>query len=335
MKKIINILVVAVAVLSVTVGCYNDCDTPAPAYVYTDGDFSDCEIISIKGLKDDYASLLTTSGNEALTENWVIRGKVISTDEEGSIYKSLYILDHDDDGDGEAAAIELRLFASNYVSYPVGTMVYVKLNGLSIGDYGGVLSIGALSTVADTEYPHTTIEGRVMLAEHIFSGERLDMQPRDTLVITGSTYSSIDILDAVSRLVRIEEVTSCVGQTASWGYGNTFPSYFSSSSEMFDWDSSIEGDLATPTLAYYGVDPTDPTATASIRYYGSSWYSYDPSGSDYSQGQYVLRISGYAHFRETPIPDDGALVTITGILSRYNSAIQLNLNYGTDLVVVE
>jgi hypothetical protein len=34
------------------VGCYNDFDTPAPAKVWTDADFSDSKIISIKELKD-------------------------------------------------------------------------------------------------------------------------------------------------------------------------------------------------------------------------------------------------------------------------------------------
>ena len=35
------------------VGCYNDFDTPAPAKVWTDADFSDSKIISINEIRDE------------------------------------------------------------------------------------------------------------------------------------------------------------------------------------------------------------------------------------------------------------------------------------------
>lgn len=60
-----------------------------------------------------------------IEDDVVIKGKVISSDAEGNVYKSLYIYD------GEQA-IELRLMNDNYVNYPLGQIVYVKAQGLSL-----------------------------------------------------------------------------------------------------------------------------------------------------------------------------------------------------------
>ena len=140
-----NILKIALtlAVGIVLAGCYNDFDNPAPAKVYTDKDFTDtgAEIISIKDLK---AKFYEKWGHDAnglgrrvvIEDDVVIKGKVISSDAEGNVYKSLYIYD------GEQA-IELRLMNDNYVNYPLGQIVYVKAQGLSLASYRYMLSLGA------------------------------------------------------------------------------------------------------------------------------------------------------------------------------------------------
>ena len=80
------------------VGCYNDFDTPAPAKVWTDADFSDSKIISIKELKDIFEEAYPgTSGigqSLTITDDLVIRGKVISSDQAGNVYKSMYYARH-------------------------------------------------------------------------------------------------------------------------------------------------------------------------------------------------------------------------------------------------
>ncbi len=334
MKKIINIALVSLMFFS-SVGCYSKFESPAPAQPYTDADFADAEIISIKALKEKYSSLVGTSKSEQITEDLVIRGKVISSDREGNIYKSLFILDHDDvDG---SAAIELRLFASNYVCYPVGSMVYVRLNELSIGDYKGMLSIGARSVNED--YVHTTIENRLALDAHIFLGEQLAMTSADTIVITKDNYSTLSD-DNLACLVRFEGVESVWG-SAAWGYKNYYPNYFSSAENNFEWSESYGEtfpDLAVPTLAYYGSNP-DNSSLADSYFYGSSWYSYDPTGTDNESGQYVIRLSAYARFSKTEVPAEGSKVNITSIYTQFGSgstkAYQLTLSYGSDIEIVE
>ena len=96
MNRLLKICMVVAVVFSFT-GCYNDFDDPAPAKVWTDTDFSSEQIITIKQLKDMFYAKYAPSSTAGLgkyveiTEDYVIRGKVISSDQAGNVYKSLYI----------------------------------------------------------------------------------------------------------------------------------------------------------------------------------------------------------------------------------------------------
>ncbi len=331
MKKLINIALVALVGIF-AVGCYNDQGIPEIAHVYTDADFDDCEIISIREFKDYYSSHVGNSTNEVITSNWVIRGKVISSDESGNIYKSLYI--QDDDAEHGRAAIELRLFASNYTKYPEGYTVYVKLKDLSIGDYSGMISVGAHSySATDPDYVHTTIEGRVMLDEHIFLGEEGSVTESDTLVINADNYLTFDYDSYLACLIRFEGLESAIA-TSKFGYKNSYPNYFSDSSNNFSWDSSLgETDdfWVNPPMAYKGKNPFDSSSSSSTYYYGSAWYTYDRNGTTYP-GQFVVRLSAYARFKDREIPADGTTVEITAILTQFGSTYQIVPRYESDIV---
>ncbi len=330
--------------MSSMVGCYSDFNDPEVAYVYTDADFDESQIVSIYELKQQYSELFTAS--ETITEDIVIRGKVISNDKEGNIYRSLYILDHADEG---SAAIELRLYSGLYLKYPVGTMVYVGLKGLSIADFRGMLSIGyPTSTPLMSNYPnylHTYIDTRVAISSHIFKGETLAMESRDTLVVNSSTYTSLTSGD-LARLVRFEGVESVFG-TAKWGYKNEYPNYFNSTTDQFVWSEEIAAEnpaLDPAPLAFVGQNPElSYSNNTELYYYGSSWYTYDESGTDNTQGQYVIRASSYSSFYEQAVPADGSIVDITAIYTRYtnssnyepNTAYQIVPNSGSDIVIVE
>lgn len=74
---------------------------------------------------------------------YYIKGKVISSDRQGNIYKSLYIYDG-------TAGIELKLYNGLYLDFlldlaskPIKSQwVYVRLDGLYLGNYRMMLSIG-------------------------------------------------------------------------------------------------------------------------------------------------------------------------------------------------
>ncbi len=323
MKKII-ITILALAVSGAFVGCYNDFDAPAPAKVWTDADFGDSKIISIEELKGLFtAAYPGTSGigkSLEITDDLVIRGKVISSDRQGNVYKSLYIYDAECE-----QAIELKLTSGNYLEYPVGRMVYVRLKDLVLGNYRSMISVGTWSTNAS--YANGNIESRTMLAEHILSGAQVGLTAADTLVVNSANYQSLT--DAsLGRLVRFEGVESMFG-TAGWGYRNTFPNYFANSTS-YDVNSPGWGDINDWATWAARRDNT--------YYYGSAWFSYGNVNT--LQGNYVVRSSGYSRFRDQKIPADGSIVDITAIYTKFSpgddsrAAYQLLLNTALDVKIL-
>lgn len=66
----------------------------------------------------------------------IIKATVIADDRSGNFYKSLFVQD-------ETGGLELLLnVGSLYTYYPIGRVVYVKLQGLIVGDYQGTTQVG-------------------------------------------------------------------------------------------------------------------------------------------------------------------------------------------------
>ena len=94
---------------------------------------------TIAQLKQDYWSTLSAPVTVGLTESGdsvIIKGRVISSDESGNIFKYLMIQD-----DEEALAFTLD-FYDIYQSYKLGQEVYVNVTGLTIGGYSGLMCVG-------------------------------------------------------------------------------------------------------------------------------------------------------------------------------------------------
>lgn len=73
---------------------------------------------------------------DSLPQGIVIQGIVISSDEEGNCYHYLTI----DDG---TAGIQIKINKNRlYQDYPVGQHIYVKCDGLVLGDYGKLYQLG-------------------------------------------------------------------------------------------------------------------------------------------------------------------------------------------------
>ena len=232
-------------------GCYNDFDTPAPAKVWTDEDMSalGLEPISIKEMKavfiSEFGSLDNTGSNGSWSDTKTvkfgapstpieagfsninfrediadryIKGKVISSDAQGNVYKSLYI----DDGTG---AIELKLCGTLYTTFKLnlGTMestwVYVKLRDFYLGNYRMMLSLGdapsnALSTsLANKYYANSNFESVDMWANlrnptfnRVLAGGPCQLDASNIKVVNSSNYNELG-QDDYGRLIRFEGVT--------------------------------------------------------------------------------------------------------------------------------
>ena len=115
-----------------------------------------------------HTGLLTVKQN--LDQNIWIKGRVISSDKSGNIYNEMYIQDGTTPTNG--AAITLKLGKSSlYNEYPVGTVVYVKCEGLTLGAYNGMLQLGmGADQTATNEYETSYINLQAVIDAHIFRG---------------------------------------------------------------------------------------------------------------------------------------------------------------------
>ena len=78
----------------------------------------------------------TEVGTNAAGEDIIISGRVISSDKSGNVFKALFIED-------ETSAIQIRLDQYDlYESFQYGQDIRIKVTGLNIGAYGGLLQLG-------------------------------------------------------------------------------------------------------------------------------------------------------------------------------------------------
>ena len=340
-------ITLAVLVGALAAGCYNDFDTPAPRKIYTDTDMTalGLEHVTIKAVKDYFGNTSGTGENDEWSDtqtvkfgeltpeetdfvglrswpaaaNYYIKGKVISSDRQGNIYKSLHIYDG-------TAAIELKLYNGLYLDYylDLNTMesqwVYVRLDGLYLGNYRMMLSIGGAPSDSNNTagkhkfYANSNLDNPKIAKLSVFPGERVKLEASDILDVDASNYQTALGKDQLGRLVRFngvkvryagvpnqnhEQTTALKNGT----YDSTFPTW-------------IVTDSGTPQNApwyhwAYNIN--------NIRLYGSVLISYNDAAVYTSDpGVYSIRTSGYSQFAMQPIPKDGAVGTVLGIYAIYS-----------------
>ncbi len=175
---------------------------------------------TIAELKGKYPGELykITSTTFAGRDSVLIEGRIISSDKEGNIYKSLFI----EDG---TAGIEIKLNKTTlYNDYKLGQKVVVYCNGLHLGDYGGQIQLGS-SYSNNGVIEISNLEGDVIIKKHVFKkGKNIEevapivmtpallnpanigrlvqfnnAQIKDTLsLVTGLTYTYADAVKKVT-----------------------------------------------------------------------------------------------------------------------------------------
>ena len=349
-------IAIAVLVGLVAVSCYNDFETPAPRKLYTNEDMAQMGLtpISIKEVKAKFGPISNTGTNDNFSSTrtlkfgtrtpdeakftglsdwpeaskYYIKGKVISSDRQGNIYKSLFIYDG-------TAGIELKLYPGLYVDYlldlgakPIKSQwVYVRLDGLYLGNYRMMLSIGGapsdgINTAGNHKfYANSNLDNPKVAALNVFPGEYTTLEANDILEVTASTYKEVlgtpaNIEKNLGRVVRFQGVKiryagvkNQDGVTPpslkNGGNANPYPSWI-----VTDWGTPIFG--AWYRWAYNNSEQN-------IRLYGSVLMSYNDEAEYTSDpGIYGIRTSGYCQFAMNPIPKDGTEGTVLGIFGIYS-----------------
>ena len=337
MKRLQIVLMFVVAALFT--GCYNDFDYVEPAKVWTDSDFKDLEQISIADLKkeffmDKFGSLSNTGSNGSwgdtksyqIDRDVYIKGKVISNDREGNIFKSLFLQD-------ETGAIEIRLTNGLFLQYHMGIYndakteipsqwVYVKLKDLYIGNYRMMLSIGngptdSYNAVGEHKfYANSNIDQMAQIKRHVFPGEETTLLVgRDIKVITAANYlTDLKCPDDFGRLIRFEGIKCHYAGVVNQD-GVKKPFLHNGQYEQL-YPSWIYTDVRPiVNKAWYRM----AYSHHSVNLFGSVCFTFNDDAKYTSdKGVYMVRTSGYSRFSDKPVVKDGEVGNITGIYGIYS-----------------
>lgn len=346
-----------VAVAVMTVGCYEKFETVDSRPVFTDNSFEamfpDAELITIKELKEAFGEISDTGVNSSWSNtkykligedifagrDVYIKGKVISNDEEGNIYKSLHIQDH-------TAGIELKLNNNVGVRYKYGSWVYVRLDGLYLGNYRMMLSLGGAPSESYNKagehkfYANSNLELQEVIDRHVFAGEpstlvvgtyeewKSNPEAVDIITVTPENYTQIfpndpdvnknykeDREQMFGRLMRFEGLT-CHYAGVKNQDGVTNPALKSGSYENIYPSWLYTDPRPTVSKGWYQWAFKEEITGKSL--YGSVLFTYNTAATVCSEnGVYALRTSGYSRFARRNVCKDGEKATITAIYGIY------------------
>ena len=304
MKKILYIASLLTAF--VLVGC-EQFEDPKPYQKWTDEMIvaDGYEIVSVNELKELYYNKFSndySANHLTINDKLAIKCKVISTDQYGNVYRTLYLQDYAGPSGG---AIEVKVGkTSMYNDYKMGQVVYVKADGLVLGDYRRMLSLGIEPT--NESYANDYLDIQPLIDAHLLRGEVEGLKDSDYLVVNASNVSqyfpkaskSVDPR-YLGTLVRLEGITSKHGYHS--GEQASFPSY-----QDDDYNNLTKMPDGSPYTTWaYNHD--------NKQYYGSALFQY--SANNY----FIARSSGYSKFALSDVPANGEQVDIVAIVSFYCS----------------
>lgn len=127
-QNLLSALVAMVAIPLLMVSCKKRFEDPPP--------IGAPDIVANTSIRDLKARLTATGTTVAITDDVVIEGVVSCDDRSGNFYQQIAIQD-------STGGILLRLAGNNlFNNYPVGRQVFVKCQGLHLGEYGRMVQLG-------------------------------------------------------------------------------------------------------------------------------------------------------------------------------------------------
>lgn len=162
---------------------------------------------SILDLKTAYwasdRNYVKTIGLNDAGEHTIIKGRVVSSDETGNIYKSVIIYDG-------SAALNLSINAYDlYQSYQYGQEVVIDVTDLKIGGYNGLMQLGGEGTYNNA--PSMTFMDSEVFASHaqvngLANPKLVDTIPATIPDVVAAKQSTDGLILWQSRLVRFDNV---------------------------------------------------------------------------------------------------------------------------------
>lgn len=135
MKAIKYLFILGISLFATT-ACMNDFDDPTFSVPPIGNNNIGEATITIKELKENYASTIKSNGYKQFTEETIIEGVVVANDLTGNVYKQLVI------NDATGAIIIGVDDVGLYATLPVGQHIRINCKDLYIGGYGSLAQIG-------------------------------------------------------------------------------------------------------------------------------------------------------------------------------------------------
>lgn len=186
MKKYV---ILGFMILGTLFSCVHDDDFSVPQIIEEEPNISiNTDIAAIKEMYGGEDPVLIESENKLYLQAYVI-----SNDEAGNIHKQLFIQDLPEN---PTAGVVISTHATNlYTKYRPGRKIYFRVDGLYIGDFGGLPSIGIREGESVGRISADEFDQRIYR-----SLEEVDMVPR---IITIEEAQNESLL---ATLIKLEEV---------------------------------------------------------------------------------------------------------------------------------
>ncbi|MBR5829754.1 MAG: hypothetical protein IKY63_00670 [Tidjanibacter sp.] len=289
--------------------------------------------MSVKDFKQEYFyKELPNPGKTVkgvlIEDKVVLTVKVISSDELGNTYKSLYVQDA---AGPENGGLELKIGkGSLYTVYKPGQVLYIKCDELILGNYCNMLGLGGPSSEA--KYSNGFIDIQTIIDEKILPSNQIGFVESDTKVVNSSNIADFvtNHKKYLGTLCRFDGVTSTWGMVKVGGYDNLYPSFSDADNQVVAYDENgteIKNDSNyNKDYALYGLPATWAYSYDNVFLYGSCVFTLGGN-------PFVVRTSGYSRFALEEIPANGAKCDITAVFTIYDRTYQLVLNTHEDVVV--
>jgi len=273
-----SLLGVFVFIAVTLTSCFNYDEPPRPEPANVDSNL----IITIADLKQMHDGAPVT-----IRDSVFIAGRVISSDRQGNIFREMFIQD-------STAGLRIRVGRSGlYNFYSLGQRIYIKLQGLTIGNNNGTLELGTRS--ANPSFQTGFIEVPWLINRHILPGiQQALVEP--TTVTLEQVNDTARRKDLVGTLVRLENLTfrNAEDDIPTWANPNPGDGASPQTVNQFFADGTIRG--------FDTIRSTDGTITR----VDTLWQSI------------IVRTSGHARFAGERIPTTP--VDIVGILTVFGNS---------------
>lgn len=223
---------------------------------------------SILDLKTAYwatdRNYVKTIGLNDAGEHTIIRGRVVSSDQTGNIYKSVIIYDG-------SAALNLSVNAYDlYKTYQFGQEVVIDVTDLKIGGYNGLMQLGGEGTYNNA--PSMTFMDSQVLAAHaqvdgLSNPQLVDTIPATIPDVVAAKQNTEGLILWQSRLVRFDNVRwDAPGKPYAEGTSSTNRYIIDESGNQLLVRNSAYASFKNELLPQgYG------SVTGILSYYGTDW----------------------------------------------------------------